>query len=98
LNNEGNLEHRLALPARALACYRSAQRTLARTGDRGAAGLIGVNVANCLALLGRTAEARRHYRDAAAAAGRAERPLERLRALYNLAYLAFLEHRHETAP
>jgi len=97
LNNEGNLWHRLDLPERALECYRSAVRALERVGDAGSALMIGANVGNCLSLLGRCEEARRHYaaaRDALVAAGNSN---EALSAEYNLAYLDFLELRHELA-
>ena len=97
LNNEGNLWHRLDLPERALECYRAAVKSLERAGDQGSALMIGANVGNCLSLLGRCDEARKHYsaaRDAQVAAGAAN---EALSAEYNLAYLDFLELKHELA-
>jgi tetratricopeptide (TPR) repeat protein len=97
LNNEGNLWHRLDLPERALESYREAMRALERAGEAGNARMIGTNVGNCLSLLGRLGEARRHYtaaRDAQAADGNAN---EQLSAEYNLAYLDFLELHHEQA-
>ena len=97
LNNEGNLWHRLDLPDRALESYRAAVKALERAGDRSSALMIGANVGNCLSLLGRCDEARRHYtvaRDAQQAAGNAN---EALSAEYNLAYLDFLEMKHELA-
>src|SRR5262249_60004228 len=72
LNKEGNLWHRLDLPERALECYRAAVRALERAGDPARARMIGTNIGNCLSLLGRCDDARRHYlsaRDAHAAAG-----------------------------
>jgi tetratricopeptide (TPR) repeat protein len=97
LNNEGNLWHRLDLPERALECYREAVRSLEKAGDPASALMIGTNVGNCLSLLGRCDEAREHYsraRDAQVVAGNAN---EALSAEYNLAYLDFLELRHELA-
>src|SRR5258708_39454 len=97
LNNEGNLWHRLDLPERALQCYRAAVKSLERAGDKASALMIGANVGNCLSLLGRCDEARKHYsaaRDAQVAAGAAN---EALSAEYNLAYVDFLELRHELA-
>jgi len=97
LNNEGNLWHRLDLPERALACYREAVRGLERAGDARSARMIGVNVGNCLSLLGRLDEARRHYRRAQQAQSAAGAANEALSAEYNLAYLDFLDHRAEAA-
>ncbi|MBI5709814.1 MAG: CHAT domain-containing protein [Candidatus Eisenbacteria bacterium] len=97
LNNEGNLFHRLDLPGRALACYRDATRGLRRAGDTRGAALVEINVANCLALLGQPAPARRHYLSARRAGAAAGFELDALNAEYNLAYLDFLEHRHEAA-
>lgn len=97
LNNEGNLWHRLDLPERALACYRQAMRALQREGDDASARMIGVNVGNCLSLLGRCDEAREHYRGARTAQEAAANANEALSAEYNLAYLDFLELRHEAA-
>src|SRR5262249_46952874 len=97
LNNEGNLWHRLDLPERALESYRDAVRALEKAGDPASALMIGTNVGNCLSLLGRCGEAREHYsraRDAQVQAGNAN---EALSAEYNLAYLDFLELRHELA-
>ena len=97
LNNEGNLWHRLDLPERALESYRAAVHELEQVGDPASALMIGVNVGNCLSLLGRCDEARAHYsvaRDAQQAAGAAN---EQLSAEYNLAYLDFLELKHELA-
>jgi tetratricopeptide (TPR) repeat protein len=97
LNNEGNLWHRLDLPARALTCYRRAVRALERSGDVRSARMIGTNVGNCLSLLGRCDEARAHYRAARRAHEAADAASEALNATYNLAYLDFLEHRDEAA-
>lgn len=97
LNNEGNLWHRLDLPDRALECYRAAVRSLQRVGDAGSALMIGTNVGNCLSLLGRCDEARRHYTQAHAAHSAAGAHNEALSAAYNLAYLDFLEHHDEAA-
>ena len=97
LNNEGNLWHRLDLPGRALECYRSAVRALELAGDTGSALMIGANIGNCLSLLGRCDEARQHCsaaREALLAIGNHN---EALSAEYNLAYLDFLEFRHEEA-
>lgn len=96
-NNEGNLWHRLDLPERALTCYREAVRGLERAGDARSARMIGVNVGNCLSLLGRLDEARRHYRGAQRAQAAAGAINEALSAEYNLAYLDFLDHRAEAA-
>ena len=95
LNNEGNLYHRLDRPDRALARYREARRFLARAGDRRGSGMVDGNIANCLSLLGRTTEARRLYRGARQASASRGYAVEALNAEYNLAYLDFLEHRHE---
>ena len=97
LNNEGNLWHRLDLPDRALECYRNAVHALERAGDPGSALMIGANIGNCLSLLGRCDEARRHYSQAREALLAAENHNEALSAEYNLAYLDFLEFRHEQA-
>jgi tetratricopeptide (TPR) repeat protein len=97
LNNEGNIFHRLDLPDRALARYRDARRTLARAGDPRGAAMIDGNVANCLSLLGRLAEARRLYVLAQRVNEAAGFAFEALNAEYNLAYLEFLEHRYESA-
>jgi len=97
LNNEANVLHRLDLPERALRRYREARAALRRLGDRYEWSQMGVNEGNCLSLLGECAAARRHYETARAAAEAKERPLDALRAEYNLAYLGFLEHRHEAA-
>ncbi|HTR98021.1 MAG TPA: CHAT domain-containing protein [Candidatus Acidoferrales bacterium] len=97
LNNEGNLWHRLDLPERALDCYRAAIAALRRAGDERSARMIGTNVGNCLSLLGRCDEARAHYREARGAQAAAGAVSEALTAAYNLAYLDFLEHRHEAA-
>ena len=97
LNNEGNLFHRLDLPQRALLRYREARRTLARAGDSPGAARVDGNVANCLSLLGRLDEARRLYRAARRVHAAAGLELDALIADYNLAYLDFLEHRHEAA-
>jgi len=97
LNNEANVLHRLDLPEAALARYREARRSLGRLGDAYERAQMGVNVGNCLSLLGRCGEARGFYREARDAAGTRGRPLDALRAEYNLAYLDFLEHRHEAA-
>ncbi len=59
--------------------------------------MIGVNVGNCLSLLGRCSEARAHYRAARRAHHAAGAEAEALNAAYNLAYLDFLEHRDEAA-
>ncbi|HTO92200.1 MAG TPA: CHAT domain-containing protein [Candidatus Sulfotelmatobacter sp.] len=97
LNNEANVLHRLDLPERALARYREARTALHRLGDRYEWSQMGVNEGNCLSLLGDCAAARRHYETARNAAEQNDRPLDQLRAEYNLAYLEFLEHRHEAA-
>lgn len=97
LNNEGNLWHRLDLPERALDCYRAAVKELDRAGDPASALMIGTNVGNCLSLLGRCDEARRHYTQAREAQRTAGNANEQLSAEYNLAYLDFLELRHEQA-
>ena len=97
LNNEGNLWHRLDLPERALEAYRAAAKSLERAGDPARALMIGTNVGNCLSLLGRCEQARKHYtgaRDAQVAAGNAN---EALSAEYNLAYLDYVELKHELA-
>jgi len=95
LNNEGNLYHRLDRPDLALERYREARGFLARAGDRRGSGMVDGNIANCLSLLGRTAEARRLYRGARRASATRGFAVEALNAEYNLAYLDFLEHRHE---
>lgn len=97
LNNEGNLWHRLDLPERALDSYRAAVRSLERAGDPASALMIGTNVGNCLSLLGRCDEARRHYTQAREAQLESGNANEQLSAEYNLAYLDFLELRHEEA-
>jgi CHAT domain-containing protein len=97
LNNEANVLHRLDLPERALRRYREARASLRRLGDTYEWSQMGVNEGNCLSLLGDCAAARRHYETARDAAEAKERPLDQLRAEYNLAYLEFLEHRHEAA-
>jgi hypothetical protein len=97
LNNEANVLHRLDLPERALRRYREARASLGKLGDRYERAQMGVNVGNCLSLLGDCEPARRHYEEARVAAEEARRPLDALRAAYNLAYLDFLEHRHEQA-
>jgi len=97
LNNEANVLHRLDLPERALERYTQARRSLRRLGDRYEWAQMGVNVGNCLSLLGECGPARRHYRAAERAATAKDRPLDALRAAYNLAYLDFLEHRYEAA-
>ncbi len=97
LGNVANVWHRLDLPERAIAEYAEAQSLLRRAGDAFTAGMLEANVGNCLALLGRCAEARTHYERASAEAERAKRPLDALRASYNLAYLEFLEQRPERA-
>lgn len=97
LNNEANVLHRLDLPEAALARYREARAALGRLGDGYERAQMGVNVGNCLSLLGRCGPARGFYREALAAAEKKGRPLDALRAAYNLAYLDFLEHRHEAA-
>src|SRR4029077_12250513 len=82
---------------RALESYRAAVHALEKAGDPASALMIGTNVGNCLSLLGRTDDARAHYthaRDAQLGAGNAN---EALSAEYNLAYLDFLELRHELA-
>ena len=95
LNNEGNLYHRLDRPDVALERYREARRYLARAGDQRGSGMVDGNIANCLSLLGRTTEARRLYRGARRSSLSGGFPVEALNAEYNLAYLDFLEHRHE---
>src|SRR5262245_8976427 len=97
LNNEGNLYHRLDRPDRALERYQRARRFLARSGDRRGAGMVEGNIANCFSLLGRTAESRRPYRGARRASLAQGIAVDALNADYNLAYLDFLEHRHERA-
>jgi tetratricopeptide (TPR) repeat protein len=97
LNNEGNLHHRLDRPDRALERYRKARSFLARAGDRRGSRMVDGNIANCLSLLGRTPEARRLYRGARRASLAGGFEVEALNADYNLAYLDFLEHRHERA-
>ena len=97
LNNEGNLWHRLDLPERALESYRLAVKSLEKAGDKASALMIGTNVGNCLSLLGRCDEARKHYTAAMAAQQAASNYNEQLSAEYNLAYLDFLELRHEQA-
>ncbi|MFM8560106.1 MAG: hypothetical protein ACKOC6_11020, partial [bacterium] len=97
LNNEGNLWHRLDLPERALDSYRAAVRSLDRAGDPASALMIGTNVGNCLSRLGRCDEARRHYTQAREAQLESGNANEQLSAEYNLAYLDFLELRHEQA-
>lgn len=95
LNNEGNLWHRLDLPERALESYRAAVKSLEKAGDKTSALMIGTNVGNCLSLLGRCDEARKHYTQARAAQITADNANEQLSAEYNLAYLDYLELRHE---
>lgn len=97
LNNEGNLWHRLDLPERALECYRAAVKSLEKAGDPASALMIGTNVGNCLSLLGRCDEARKHYTRAQEAQRASGNSNEQLSAEYNLAYLDFLELRHEQA-
>ena len=97
LNNEGNLWHRLDLPERALESYRAAVKSLEKAGDKTSALMIGTNVGNCLSLLGRCDEARKHYTQARAAQITADNANEQLSAEYNLAYLDYLELRHEQA-
>jgi CHAT domain-containing protein/tetratricopeptide (TPR) repeat protein len=97
LNNEGNLWHRLDLPERALESYRASVRALERVGDASSARMIGNNVGNCLSLLGRCDEARKHYSAARDAQYAADNANEALRAEYGLAYLDFLELKHELA-
>ncbi|MBI5837021.1 MAG: CHAT domain-containing protein [Candidatus Eisenbacteria bacterium] len=97
LNNEGNLHHRLDRPDRAMERYRGARRALARAGDTRGAALVDGNIGNCLSLLGRCDEARTLYRRARAAHARRGYALDALNGDYSLAYLDFLEHRHERA-
>jgi len=97
LNNEGNLFHRLDRPDRALGLYRRSRRALVAAGDARGAAIVDGNIANCLSLLGRCGEARRLYRRARDANARRGFAVDALNAEYNLAYLDFLEHRHERA-
>jgi tetratricopeptide (TPR) repeat protein len=97
LNNEANVLHRLDRPDLALPLYRRAHRTLAALGDARMAAMVEGNVANCLALAGRTVAARAAYLSAERALGGAGAAVDALGARYNLAYLDFLEHRHERA-
>lgn len=97
LNNEANLFHRLDRPEEALARYREARRALTRAGDHATARRYATNVANCLSLLGRLDGAREHYDEAERAAIEAGQPLDALRAVYNRAYLEFLDQRYERA-
>jgi tetratricopeptide (TPR) repeat protein len=96
-NNEGNLYHRLDLPTLALRRYRDACRFFGRTGDARGVAMVEINVANCLALLGRSAEARPLYERAVPTLVAKGLPLVALDARYNLAYLDFLDHRYERA-
>src|SRR5204862_2239468 len=97
LNNEGNLYHRTDRPALALESYRRARGALKRAGDDRGQGVVAGNVANCLSLLGRLPEARRLYHQARTSSLRGGFPVDALNADYNLAYLEFLDHRHERA-
>ncbi len=97
LNNEGNLYHRLDQPERALRCYKRSRVSLARARDRRGAALVDGNIANCFSLLGRCREARRLYGDARRILAQRGFTVDALNAEYNLAYLDFLEHRHERA-
>ena len=97
LNNQGNLYHRTDRPALALESYRRARGALARAGDERGRGLVAGNVANCLSLLGRLGEARRLYLDSRQASVRGGFMVDALNVDYNLAYLEFLDQRHERA-
>jgi len=97
LNNEANLHHRLDRPDLALPLYRRARQALARAGEPRMAVLVDGNVANCLSLVGRCGEARRLYRRAEHSHARAGAHVDALRARYLLAYLDYLELRHERA-
>jgi tetratricopeptide (TPR) repeat protein len=97
LNNQGNLYHRTDRPALALESYQRARGALARAGDERGRGLVAGNVANCLSLLGRLGEARKLYLDSRQASVRGGFMVDALNADYNLAYLEFLDQRHERA-
>ncbi len=97
LNNEGNLLHRLDRPDLALPVYRRAHRTLAHAGDARGAAMIEGNLANCLSLVGRLKESRASYVRAQRTLAANGFAVDALGAGYNLAYLDFLEHRHERA-
>ncbi len=97
LNNEGNLYHRTDRPGRALERYRRARRALTRARDVRGRALVDGNIANCLSLLGRLPEARRLYHASRRVSQKRGFALDALNAEYNLAYLDFLEHRHERA-
>jgi tetratricopeptide (TPR) repeat protein len=96
-NNEGNLYHRLDLPARALDRYREAWRWLRRAGDARATAMVEGNIANCLSLLGRAAEARSLYVESERTHRAGGFELDALNAAYNLAYLDFIDHHYESA-
>ena len=96
-NNEGNLFHRLDLPDRAMTRYRRARNWFRRAGDVRGTAMVEVNIANCMSLLGRCAEARPLYSGAVRDLRAAGFELDALDAGYNLSYLDFLDHRYETA-
>ncbi len=96
-NNEANLHHRIDHPERALAGYRHSRRFFLRSGDARSAAVVAINVANCLALLGRCDQATRLYRSARDELRSAGMTFDALNAEYNLAYVGFLEHRYEEA-
>ena len=96
-NNEGNLFHRLDLPGPAMARYRLARRWFLKAGDTRAAATVECNIANCLSLLGRCADARPLYVRAVRDLRAAGFELDALDADYNLIYLDFLDHHYETA-
>ena len=97
LNNQGNLYHRTDRPTLALQSYQRARGALKRARDDRGQGLVAGNVANCLSLLGRLGEARKLYRQSRQSSLRGGFMVDALNADYNLAYLEFLDHRHERA-
>ncbi len=95
LNNHANLLHRLDRHAQALDMYSEARAALGRNAFGRA--VIDVNLGNCLSSVGRCAEARRRYVSAGRTFTHSGHAVRALNADYNLAYMDFLEHRHERA-
>lgn len=95
LNNQANLLHRLDRHAQALALYAEARAALSR--DPFSRAVVDVNIANCLSSIGRCGPARRKYVSAGRTFEARGMALRALNARYNLAYMDYLEHRHERA-